>query len=178
MPRLLACYGCNTLIKLHDFPDDRNPNEDAELVEACNRHQHNNLPEDRRRGLIFRCDQATYDVLDVEQSIKDAELKVGGKLFNETRDEFKDDAMRCYIRHGSPGVDTGCVDFRTEAKAMGNYKKVHPDERRYICSYCPLGTMWATDDQLRAGARRGSRGIAVPVRLTTPIGRARWGNIR
>ena len=169
MSRLLACYDCNKLIKLPDF-DGKVGMYDAYLAEACQRHQHNEIPDAQKKGgQLFSHAEGIDDLIDVEKQITNA-FNERGKWFTETRDEFLEDAMECWKKHKSPGVDEGCADFRTDAKLIGKKYGVRAEARRYICSFCPLSALWATDDQLHVGARRGNRGTAMPLVLRGPKG--------
>jgi len=162
--RLLVCYTCNKNIKLPDF-DGKVGMYDAYLDEACKRHEHGGTG----RGQLFGHAEGLDQLLDVEKQIE-SEYNKRGKWFTETRDEFLEDAMECWKKHKSPGVDEGCADFRTDAKLIGKKYGVRAEARRYICSFCPLSALWATDDQLHVGARRGNRGTAMPLVLRGPKG--------
>lgn len=158
------CYTCNVNIKLpdHDGPEG---SYDAYLDEACKRHQHGG----EGKGQLFAHAEGLDNLLDIEKQIT-SEYNKRGRWFNETRDEFREDAIACWKKHNSPGIDEGCVDFRTDAKLLGRKHGVRAEARRYLCSFCPLSAVWATDDQLHVGARRGHAGVATPLRVRGPEG--------
>jgi hypothetical protein len=134
MPRLLACYQCGTLSKLPDFSG--HPTMDMALIEVCKMHQHHEVPDDQHKGgQLFMLDQATYDKIDPVTEVR-KELAKNHVDMHDMRDELKDEAMKCFNRHGRP--NDSCIDFESEHKTIGRKNGVPKAKRMYLCHFCPF----------------------------------------
>jgi hypothetical protein len=93
---------------------------------------------------VWQVDQKTWDSLDVVTKIK-KELNEQYNSHFEERDEYKDDAARCYNAHGNPDLSNGCRDFLDDSKLIGKAQyqidgrtvTIPPPLRQYLCNMCP-----------------------------------------
>ena len=134
MPRLLTCQSCGTMYRMHDY--DGPVDYDMELIELCKRHLHqaDNPDPDAHKSLILRCDEETWAKLGDETQIK-SELAKNEWQVRELRDDLKVEALRCFQRHNRPS--TMCPDYEDPSKTIGRTAGVPPENRQYLCHYCP-----------------------------------------
>lgn len=173
MPRLVACAPCAILQRLPDVPkgtplvparlewesgeefvykdDDGKPlmvpAYDPLLENFVQAHEHH-MPEhmfiDGQVINVWQVDQKTWDAVDVVTKIK-TELNEQYHRNFEDRDYYRDGAAACYNQHGNPDLSTGCRDFMTDEKMIGqgsykidgNVHTVPPKLRMYLCHMCP-----------------------------------------
>ena len=103
--RLLVCKTHGVMWKMR--PYDGPPEYDMELIDLCDRHNHEVPDPDNCRALIFRIDPETASKLDVETALK-KELKDHDVFIRDFRDSLKVDALKCFNRHNRPS--DGCPD--------------------------------------------------------------------
>lgn len=139
MPRLLACKSCGVMMRMHDY--DGPAEYDMELIELINRHLHQSKDPnpDAHRGLIFRCDQETWDKLGDETEVR-KELMKNEWDVREIRQDLKVDALNCFNRHNRPSA--GCIDYEDDAKVIGRKIGVPKENRQYLCHYCPASAFY------------------------------------
>ena len=139
MPRLLVVKDVHnrtdsTMIRLRDY--DGPAEYDMELQEVIRKHKERNsqINPDDFRGLIFRCDQETWDKLGDETQVRNELMKNEWDV-REVRDDMKVEALKCFNRHNRPTA--GCPDYEDESKVIGRKTGVPPEHRQYLCHYCP-----------------------------------------
>ena len=134
MPRLLACKSCGTMYRMHDY--DGPVDYDMELIELIQRHlgQAKNPDPDAHKGLIFRCDEATWEKLGDETQVKNELMKNEWDV-RELRQDLKVEALSCFNRHNRPSA--GCIDYEDSSKTIGRTIGVPKEHRQYLCHYCP-----------------------------------------
>lgn len=130
--RILVCKTHGIMYKMR--PYDGPAEYDQELIELCERHNHQVPDPDNCRALIFRVDPETASNLDMETALKN-ELKEQDVFIKDFRDELKVDALKCFNRHNRPS--NGCPDWCDESKTIGRKIGVPPAKRQYLCMYCP-----------------------------------------
>lgn len=130
--RLLVCKTHGVMWKMR--PYDGPPEYDMELIDLCDRHNHEVPDPDNCRALIFRVDPETASKLDVETALK-KELKDHDVFIRDFRDSLKVDALKCFNRHNRPS--DGCPDWCDDSKIIGRKIGVPPEHRQYLCMYCP-----------------------------------------
>ena len=135
MPRLLVCKPCGTLYNMMDYDG---PSEyDMELQEIIKKHLHqaNDPRPESHMSQIFRCDDDTASKLDMETEVK-KELMKNEVEVREMRNDLKEDALKCFSKHGRPKAD--CLDYCSEEKTVGRKRGVPKQHRQYLCLYCPV----------------------------------------
>jgi hypothetical protein len=139
LPRLLVIKDVHgrtdsTMIRMHDYegPADY----DMELQEVIRKHKERNshIDPDDFRGLMFSCDQETWDKLGDETQVR-RELMKNEWDVREVRNDLKVDAVKCFERHNRPSQ--GCPDYEDDSKIIGRKIGVPPEHRQYLCHYCP-----------------------------------------
>jgi len=154
--RLLVCKSCGSVSRMRDYQGD--PNGDWELIEIINRHLGNaNDPRpESHDSQIYVVDEKALDAMD-EGTIKkaledDLDVQIG-----EYRDEFKEDAMKCWKQHRRPVGS--CPDWKNEAKVIGRKVGIAPSERAYLCSYCVCSVWYdhQVSDKLLVKGRKGKK---------------------
>jgi hypothetical protein len=153
VPRLLVVKDVNgktdsTMIRLRDY---EGPAEyDMELVEVIRKHKERNthINPDDFRGLIFNCDQETWDKLGDETQVRNELMKNEWDV-REVRDDMKVEALKCFNRHNRP--TNGCLDYQDESKTIGRKTGVPPENRQYLCYYCPAHEYYVHKVRLKKG---------------------------
>lgn len=192
MPRLVSCNNCKTLTRMPDVPkgtpmiparlewttgedyvyndEDRHPKMvpayDPILEAFVELHTHGYddakfLQEEVIQ--VWAVDQKTWDSVDVVTKVKGELEKATGQWYSD-RDEFREEAVKCYNRHGNPDLGSRCHDFRDEDRRIGpeSYRddngRVHiiPNRfRQYLCYQCPyFQTYILTEQRWKAGLYR------------------------
>lgn len=176
--RLAACFECNTLSKLPDPAVPNEPEADAVLIDWIDRHRHGyrDLDMDPREpgahpgGQVFGMEENTIPFLGHERGgslvggkeLEDIFLgnvveklgEVTGNNHWDIRDELKDDATRCFVRHGNPEwPGKPCGDYHDRIKLVGrrNLPEAH---RRYLCDFCPYEESVRVQKRWNAGQYR------------------------
>jgi hypothetical protein len=119
---------------MHDY--DGPAEYDMELIELINRHLHQSKdpnPE-AHKGLIFRCDQETWDKLGDETQVRNELMKNEWDI-RELRQDLKVEALSCFNRHNRPS--NNCPDYEDDSKTIGRRIGVPKENRQYLCHYCP-----------------------------------------
>lgn len=148
-PRLLACYGCNVAFKVPSL--DQDPHNDV-LDRLVEQHQHWELPESKRRGMLFGLDisEEQWEALDLKKAVNQ-ELAQFQHEMSDVRDTLKEDAAACFLRHGNPvWPQEPCIDVFTDAKRIGRVVK-DKDEQLFLCAFCPYISSVTTDIRFRRG---------------------------
>ena len=135
MPRLLVCKPCGVVYNMQDY--DGPPEYDQELREVIDRHlgQASDPRPESHESMIFRCDTETASKLDMETEVK-KELMKNEIEVRELRNDLKEDALKCFSKHGRPKAD--CLDYCSEGKTIGRKVGVPKSKRQYLCMYCPV----------------------------------------
>jgi hypothetical protein len=116
---------------------DGPPEYDMELQEIIKRHLHqaNDPRPESHMSQIFRCDDDTASKLDMETEVK-KELMKNEIEVREMRNDLKEDALKCFSKHGRPKMD--CLDYCGEDKTVGRKMGVPKEHRMYLCMFCPV----------------------------------------
>jgi len=116
---------------------DGPPEYDMELQEIIKKHLHqaNDPRPESHSSQIFRCDDDTASKLDMETEVK-KELMKNEIEVREMRNDLKEDALKCFSKHGRPKMD--CLDYCSEEKTVGRKMGVPKDKRMYLCMFCPV----------------------------------------
>ena len=70
----------------------------------------------------------------------------------EYRDDLRDEAAKCYLRHSSPSYPgRGCIDYRDDSKRVGR-TKVPAKLQKYLCNFCPYSSTIMVELRRRKGA--------------------------
>lgn len=148
MPRLLTCQSCGVMYRMRDY--DGPAEYDMELIELCNRHlgQAEDPRPESHMSLILRCDEDTWEKLGDETAIK-KELAKNEWNVRELRDDLKVEALKCFNRHNRP--DKGCPDYEDPSKTIGRTINVPPQNRQYLCHYCPANAHVMYKNRLAKG---------------------------
>jgi hypothetical protein len=173
MPRLVTCHFCKVLQKLPDvhpktplvpaimewtsgeryiFREDDGmpkmvPAYDPVMDDFVERHTHGRDDNTVIGGMIqvYQVDQHTWDTVDIVTQIK-KELHDQQDVWYEERDEYKEEALKCYNAHGNPDLDHGCPDYLDDSKRLGTPRyrvegqtiEIPPKFRQYLCYLCPF----------------------------------------
>jgi hypothetical protein len=175
MPRIVACARCHIIQRIPDVhpktpliparlewrdgeqyvykEEDGNavmvPAFDPVLEDFVNKHGHG-LDDNRviRGELIqvWAVDQKTWDSMDVVTKVKSHLEEVMKENYAE-KDEYREEAAKCYNAHGNPDISSGCRDYMDDSKRIGpatyedddgNTITVPPEFRHYLCYMCPF----------------------------------------
>lgn len=141
MARLLVCNSHKTVDRLPDYDtaNDMEGRYDRHLQDAIAGHfQKYGDDPGRHASLIIRIEDDELDLIDpreLQKAIHDGTLE---EFLRQEREQYKEDALGCYNLHNRPVVGfPGCPDYRSDAKAIGKVKGVPPEERTYLCDFCP-----------------------------------------
>ena len=174
MPRLAQCNMCHILQRMPDVPpktplvpariefkegfdfiyrDDTGLPQmvaafDPVLEDFVEKHSHGREDRDVIGGLIqvYAIDQRTWDSMDMVTKIQEQLQKQTNQWYEE-RDEYREEALKCYNRHGNPDIDSGCSDYMNDDRRIGpaTYDDgdgrtitVPPKYRQYLCYVCPF----------------------------------------
>jgi hypothetical protein len=158
--RLCYCYHCKTLSKIADYDGeytfDSEPLNDALLENWVERHMHGYSVDQHPGGRVFafvgrdievhggRLDGVGVDIAYEVEHVRSELAQAGHEIF-ELKDELKDDAQKCFVRHSRPSYpDKKCIDYHDDSKWLGRKEKVEGQtvavQQGYLCSYCPYET--------------------------------------
>jgi|SRR5436190_10240303 len=172
--RLATCLCCRTITKLSDF-EGHNPDYDVVLQDWIDRHLHS-VPVDQIPGPLHPgAKVAVVDMPDIVTSSKFLALSVedqeralarieGEAVINlqselqamtqqvfTYRDDLRDEAAKCYLRHHSPSYPgNGCHDYRDDSKRVGR-TKVPAKLQKYLCNFCPYSSTIMVELRRRRG---------------------------
>ena len=150
--RLLLCLVCETL---EELPDYDGPSVHDYLLEiSLEKHKFDSG--EPHKGKLFKLPVKAWATPDQKKAILE-QFKKGGsaglneidpdKSFYETKMQFADDAMECWMKHNQPKND--CTDYQSESKRLlpntakernelGLPKPEHLDGPKiYTCNFCP-----------------------------------------
>jgi hypothetical protein len=175
MPRLATCHMCHIIERMPDvhpktplvpaileYKDGQRivlPDEDGlpKMVPAFDpmleafvvKHEHD-LPDRAvthgQQIEVMAVDQNTWETMDVVTKIKDELERNHGTAYTES-DEYKQGALQCYNAHGNPDLATGCPDYMSDEKMIGQWNyddgdghkiTIPPQFRQYLCFMCPF----------------------------------------
>lgn len=144
MARLLVCNTCKTVDTLPDYASENDPEakHDHHLRDAIDVHMRKfGGPPDRHKANLFTIaddELALIDSSRLQQAVHDGRLEA---FLKEERENYKNDALRCYELHNRPtygvGYGVGCRDYRTKERAIGRTTGLPPEEWNYVCDFCP-----------------------------------------
>ena len=158
--RLCFCYCCRTLSKIDDYDGDFHPDgepiADHLLENWIKRHMHGLAEDDHPGGRVFpfegrdievqggRLDGVSVEVANEVEQVR-SELAKAGIEMNDFRDELREDAHNCFIKHGRPDYHgRRCIDYHDRSKWLGRRVKVDGERlninQGYLCSFCPYET--------------------------------------
>lgn len=175
MPRLVSCNRCHILQRMPDvtkgtpmvpaklewrdgeryeYRDDTGlpvmvPAFDPLLEDFVIKHDHgvhDNVVIHGQLIQVWTVDQKTWDSLDVVTRVK-TELEQQFHTHYAERDEYREEALKCFGRHGNPDITTGCRDYLADDRRIGpaTYEgengqtiSVPPKFRHYLCHLCPF----------------------------------------
>jgi hypothetical protein len=180
--RLAGCYFCNTLTKLPDYGSaavDPDGVHDSALVEWIERHKHGvpveETPGPKHGGAILmpfeekditiadgkvvggrHLTQHAGESVDVANEIETVRMGLEKATHSawSFRDEFKEEAGKCFLKHHSPSwPDKKCSDYRDDSKLLGR-KNMPKEHRIHLCSFCPYEETVRIEKRWRAGQYR------------------------
>lgn len=152
MARLLICRNCGTMNRMRDYDGD--PNLDMELREVIDRHigQAQDKRPESHLAHLMRIDDDDVLRLDVESEVQ-KQMQEAGVFIRETRDDLKVEALKCFSRHNRP--KGACPDWRDTSKIIGRKTGVAPEDRQYLCDFCPVKEFYVHKDRVAKGAYDG-----------------------
>lgn len=123
------------------------PAFDPILEDFVEKHSHGRDDREVIQGIVqvYQIDQKTWDAMDVVTQIK-KEIQSQTNTWYEERDEYREEATKCYNRHGNPDTTVGCRDYMNDDRRIGpaTYDDgegrtitVPPKFRQYLCYVCP-----------------------------------------
>jgi hypothetical protein len=155
--RLCYCYHCHTLSKIADYEgeyrEDSQPLNDVLLENWVQRHMHGFSEEQHPGGRVFafvgrdievqggRFDGRGVPVANEVEHVRTELARAGQEVF-ELKDELKEDAHKCFLRHKRPTYpDRKCIDYHDDSKWLGRKEHIEGQtlavQQGYLCSYCP-----------------------------------------
>jgi len=172
--RLATCLCCRTITKLSDF-EGTNPDYDVVLQDWIDRHLHS-VPLDEIPGPLHAGAQVVeVEMPDITRSsafmsmpLEDQERALerieGVAVYDlqsdlqrqtqevfEYRDDLREEAAKCYLRHHSPSYPAkGCHDYKSDAKRVGR-TKVPTKLQKYLCNFCPYSSTIMVEVRRRKG---------------------------
>lgn len=143
--RILMCRDCRTMQTVDYFDGD--PDNDLPLKAAIEPHRFPNGEQHVADGLAVvdkrLWDDSTWREAIVAQLNERSASGLGEEYYSFV-DTFKDDALKCYSKHGRPEK---CHEFHADKKKLspGTNKarkkaglgKFSPVKDRYLCDFCP-----------------------------------------
>lgn len=150
--RLLRCFVCETW---EELPDYEGPSNFDYLLEMT-LEKHKFPSGDPHVGKMFKVPVKSWGNLEERKAIMDQLAKGGSKglddldpekSFYETKMQFAEDAMQCWIAHNKPKDD--CSDYQSPkkrllpdtAKERGELGLPLPEHlegpKIYTCNFCP-----------------------------------------
>lgn len=166
--RLCFCYHCRSLSRIDDYDgdyaEDGEPLNDHLLENWVQRHRHGldtsvepgTTRDAHPGGRVFpfegrdievhdgRLDGVKVVVANEVEQVRAELAKAGVEVF-ELKDELKDDAQKCFIRHKRPQYpDRKCIDYHTDSKWLGRRERLEGQtfnvRQGYLCAFCPYET--------------------------------------
>jgi hypothetical protein len=157
--RLCYCYHCKTLSKIDDYAgayrEDSEPINDVLLENWVERHMHGYSVDQHPGGRVFAFvgrdieiqggrDGVGVDVANEVEHVRSELAQAGHDVF-ELKDELKDDAQKCFVKHKRPMYpDRKCIDYHADSKWLGHKERAEGQDfdtqQGYLCSFCPYET--------------------------------------
>jgi hypothetical protein len=152
--RLLLCRHCRTLEELADYEGP--PEYDRLLEELVNRH--NKLDARAHEGnvaTLMHVENRDWEMHrdSILERMRSKDEGFGEPWIKDAMDTYKEDALKCYSRHGRP--KDGCGDYWSDSKRIGRptpegravlktmYKLGERDP--HLCQFCPVHTFVQTE---------------------------------
>lgn len=142
--RLLVCKDCRSIEELPDYAG--NPRDDVLLEDTVSRHMYEGITHE---VALIKVPVKWWNDKNIQSKLikqisqggsKGLEEIEGGEDYYGTRDTYREDALKCFQRHGRP--KEGCIDYQNHDKRIGNPTsegwKTGP--RVYACNFCPVQT--------------------------------------
>jgi hypothetical protein len=168
--RLLICHTCKTIEEVPDYdgpleyadvpaPDGTLMKAQVPPVGADHLLEHISEPHRRQEhiGQLVGVDEEnwrdTQTRVEILKQIKDQLAGGSTGLHPEAyalKDTFKEDALKCYSKHGRP--KDGCVDWHDRSKVLGNSLLTDEErtaarkrgltsrKKRFLCDFCPVAS--------------------------------------
>lgn len=164
MPRIVACTICFKLERIPDPPEDTPqvpatvewddhgvtreytftmedgtpilvPQYDPLLEDIVGRHGHGRPDTDVMQFIkVFPVDPETYAKMDVVTELKKELQTVTGQFYEEST-YYRDEATRCYNKHGNP--EGSCIDYLDDSKRIGS-SQIPRKYQTFLCHMCPI----------------------------------------
>lgn len=138
--RILVCDRCKSIDHVPMFHGDVSKDVDVLMEEVVERHQQSHGTRELRMGGV-RPEMRSYTVplLSWEDPQQQAQIiekvrqehghtGVGKDEYYQVRDQYREDALSCFRKHGSPG-DGDCPDYMTHKMRIGNPTISRADEK-------------------------------------------------
>lgn len=158
MARLLICNTCKTVDTLPDYASENDPEakHDHHLRDAIDLHMRKfGGPVERHKANLFSISDEELELIDssrLEQAVHDNRLE---EFLKEERENYKNDALKCYELHNRPtygiGYGPGCSDYKADHRAIGRTKGIPKEEWNYMCDFCPYNSYVEHYHRKRAG---------------------------
>lgn len=158
MARLLICNTCKTVDTLPDYASENDPEakHDHHLRDAIDLHMRKfGGPVERHKANLFSVADEELELIDssrLEQAVHDNRLE---EFLKEERENYKNDALKCYELHNRPtygiGYGSGCRDYKADHRAIGRTKGIPKEEWNYMCDFCPYNSYVEHYQRKRAG---------------------------
>jgi hypothetical protein len=175
--RLMYCYLCCFIELLDDFEvdfkDPRSTEHDVLLSNWIDRHLHGKTVDEHPGGRMFSFDDSRAGIdtdiargpggtthIDFDIFTEQAVQQVKKELQNNQmevmgyRDQLREDAGNCFIRHGNPEYPgKPCIDFEAADKRLGR-KNTPKKFQQYLCTYCAYTSSVTVSKRHRRGDYR------------------------
>lgn len=124
------------------------PAYDPLLEDYAGRHQHGMNDRDVVAAQhVWEVDMQTFLTMNAAEFVKDKMQMEQDALVTESN-HYKEEALKCYNRHGNPDLSKKCIDFRDPKKRIGS-GRMPPEHQIHICHFCPY-TQASIATELRA----------------------------
>lgn len=163
MVRILVCNISGKVIELDPYEGD--PDGDWQLRDAVSRLQKyapngvvvgGATPEETAMGdrFLFTIPRSQWNNPRIQKDVL-SQFQKGYSGFQQdfydVRNFIREDAVKCYIKHGRPTLSPGCNDYMSESKVMANQLLTDEEwtakmkagittdrvKKNYLCSSCP-----------------------------------------
>jgi len=147
MPRLLVCKECSTIDTLPTQWETEDGDPLLDTVVRRHVQKHGDTREDC--AVLLRVDDNDWEY-HRDEILSNLKSRWTGfhPEFYATIDTFKEDAAKCYNRHGRPkGAD--CIDFCDDSKRLtpADWKGSHV----YLCHFCVVASSVTTAIRMKRG---------------------------
>lgn len=170
-PRLIACQDCGTAEVLPDVLGDSGE-LDPLLARVLNNHIGPLSTEQQDRRIRFGLGRGReidpkemhkgplFEVAADDWANPDVREKILKQIWGDTgypaefyaaTDTYKEDALRCFRRHDSPGSEKGphaCIDYQADSKRLTDEQWIRRGQGTrdhiYLCTFCPYESVVTT----------------------------------